>query len=70
MVYQLVGKASFTSKNGNSCTALHLIDSKTLPNGEGHSVCTKVTTIPVNAKLGKVDVVFDDRGFIVNVTEV
>lgn len=70
MLYQLVGYEKFTSKSGSSCTALHLIDANTLPRGEGHSVCTKVTTLPVNVKLGKVDIVFNDKGFIADVKEV
>lgn len=70
MLYQLVGKSKFTSKKGSICTALHLIDSKTLMNGEGHAVCTKVTTYDCDSvKLGKVNVVFDDRGFVASVTE-
>lgn len=70
MFYQLVGKSKFTSKKGSICYALHLIDSKALSTGEGHSVCTKVTTYNCDGvKLGKVNVVFDDRGFVASVTE-
>lgn len=69
-MFQLVGISSFTSKSGNNCTALHLIDEKPLPNGSGHAVTTKVTTAKCDGlKLGKVNVVFNDRGFVESVIQ-
>lgn len=67
MVYQLVGISHFTSKAGKQVTALHLIDSKPLSNGSGHAVVTKVTSVPVDCSLGKVDVTYNDRGFVESV---
>ena len=70
MLYQLVGKASFTSQKGSKCTALHLIDCKPLANGEGHSCTTKITTIDCSGiELGKVNVSFNDRGFVESVAK-
>ena len=70
MLYQLVGKASFTSSKGSHCTALHLVDYKPLANGVGHSCTTKITTLDCsNIELGKVDVFFNDRGFVESVTK-
>lgn len=70
MLYQLMGKARFTSKKGSICYALHLADSRPLQNGEGHAVATKITTVDCSGiKLGKVNVVFNDRGFIESVSE-
>lgn len=68
MVFQLVGYSHFKSKKGSDCTALHLIDLKPLHNGTGNAVVTKVTSSDIkNLELGKVDIAFNDRGFVEDV---
>lgn len=71
MVFQLVGYSTFKSKKGNDCTALYLVDMKPLNNGRGNAVVTKITTVNCGSlELGKVNVSFDDRGFVESVSAI